>query len=203
VSQHPEHDKLAKVAEKSFAIGEFLDWLTGDQGIVLGRYPEGSERLWAAPESVRTLLARYFDIDENVLEIEKRAMLATAAEQHHKEIVAEQLKRLRNATADRPAHAERLEALIRHYSTSEGTQHPEDALLCKGDGVSARAADMLDSDVSHLYWWRADPGRRQRQQLQYPAHRERQRTAAARRRTSAARNTLPDMLNLDPNPERS
>lgn len=34
----PELDKITKVRDKSQAIGEFLDWLTGEHNIVLARW---------------------------------------------------------------------------------------------------------------------------------------------------------------------
>ena len=72
---YPEHDKQRKVLEASHQIGDFLEWLTEQHGVVFGRYREGSERLWPAPEPIDKLLAAYFDIDLDKIEDEKRAML--------------------------------------------------------------------------------------------------------------------------------
>jgi hypothetical protein len=76
---YPEHAKLAKVSDKSQAIGEFLEWLTTEQGYTLAKwsdteYAEG--RLYSTHESTNVLLAQFFDIDLTVLEAEKRAILA-------------------------------------------------------------------------------------------------------------------------------
>lgn len=38
MSDYPEHEKLSKVQDASQAIGEFLDWLTGEQGVQLCRW---------------------------------------------------------------------------------------------------------------------------------------------------------------------
>lgn len=105
------------------------------------------------------------------------------------EIVANHLKTLREAAADHPAHAERLETLIRHYSASP-SYRPEDAPLDAAAGLSARVANMLDNDVSALYWWRELPDRRQFQGLQYPTYALNQRRLAAdrQRRAEAAKN---------------
>lgn len=66
---YPEHQKLRAIADRSQAIGEFLDWM-GHQGFWLhdrdGFEPHGSVQDW---------LARYFDIDRDKIEAEKRAML--------------------------------------------------------------------------------------------------------------------------------
>lgn len=108
------------------------------------------------------------------------------------ESLANLLQKLRDAAADHSAHAERLEALIRHYSASP-SYRPEDAPLDAAKGLSARVANMLDDDVSHLYWWREHPELRQRQPLQYPAYMIRVRRLAADRRRREEHN----LLNID------
>jgi len=90
VSAHPEHDKLHAVKENSQIIGEFLAWLQEDQGVVLakphahsdfciedGRRVCGAESgaLIGVLAPIPRWLARYFDIDEEKLEAEKRSML--------------------------------------------------------------------------------------------------------------------------------
>ena len=72
---YPEHDKLAKIRDKSQAIGEFLEWLQ-EKGIHLGRYVDDySTHMDTLDSQTNDLLAEYFEIDLNVLEDEKRAML--------------------------------------------------------------------------------------------------------------------------------
>ena len=90
MSEYPEHEKLEKVKDKSQACGEFLEWLTGAQGYTLGEYHEhveectqvgykvcgmSSDVLYPAPTVTRKLLAEFFEIDEDKLDKEKRAML--------------------------------------------------------------------------------------------------------------------------------
>jgi hypothetical protein len=92
MSDYPEHDKLEKVSDKSQAIGEFLDWLSGPpHGIVLATYHRHSQLcyedggwpvcgytehgLQSAGIRFEKLLADYFEIDPNLLDKEKRAML--------------------------------------------------------------------------------------------------------------------------------
>lgn len=70
---YPEHEKLAKVKDKSQAIGEFLNYGLED-GVLLARYDK-YDRLYPIHQSTEALLAKYFDIDLVVLEKEKRAML--------------------------------------------------------------------------------------------------------------------------------
>jgi hypothetical protein len=73
---YPEHEKLAKVKDRSQACGEFLEWLTSEGGFVLCKYVK--DRVFPVPASVSIadLLARFFKIDQKKIEDEKRAMLA-------------------------------------------------------------------------------------------------------------------------------
>lgn len=77
---NPEHVKLQAVADRSQAIGEFLEWLD-EQDIALSeidRYTKYLTRGWRLPivEPRDKLIARFFGIDLVALETEKRAMLA-------------------------------------------------------------------------------------------------------------------------------
>jgi len=75
----PEHEKLAKVKDKSQAIGEFLTWLTHDRGCEICEYldDEDPEHLVFMPvrDGIQELLADYFGIDLDLLEMEKQALL--------------------------------------------------------------------------------------------------------------------------------
>lgn len=100
VDEYPEHEKLRAIADKSQAIGEFLDWLSlpaaeGGKGVVLteracphGYWPmeeckesrycrrgEESVQFWPFRSSTTKLLAEFFKIDLDKIEEEKRAML--------------------------------------------------------------------------------------------------------------------------------
>lgn len=70
----PEHEKLEKVADKSQAIGEFLEDL-GSRGILLAFWVDDEDRLAPVHTRKDVLLAQFFDIDLVKLEAEKRAML--------------------------------------------------------------------------------------------------------------------------------
>lgn len=72
-----------RLVDHSQLIGQFVDWLEG-QGIHLARWTPmtdeekellGDEVLLYAQEPREKLLARYFDIDLNAVETEKRALL--------------------------------------------------------------------------------------------------------------------------------
>jgi hypothetical protein len=74
----PEHDKLAKVADKAAHIAEFLEWLGGQRyvlaGVVDAEDPEHvvlSELVYDAKELVNDFLG----IDTDDLEDEKLALL--------------------------------------------------------------------------------------------------------------------------------
>lgn len=78
---YPEHEKLAKVRDRSQTIGEFLDW-AGEQGWHLCEWVPADPTDWGREEelayvrlTVDQKLALYFDIDLVVLEEEKRRML--------------------------------------------------------------------------------------------------------------------------------
>ena len=74
-SKYPEHEKLAKVKDKSQAIGEFLDYGL-PQGYVLAKYDK-YDRLYPIHDSIESLLADHFGIDRDELEHEKQQMLDT------------------------------------------------------------------------------------------------------------------------------
>lgn len=78
MSEYPEHEKLKAIADKSQAIGDFLEWATQTHGLWLAEPVPNSLHGYFAPTGKRTvgLLAEFFDIDEDKIEAEKRAMLA-------------------------------------------------------------------------------------------------------------------------------
>lgn len=71
----PEHEKLSAVQDKSQAIGEFLEWLTGERGYEIAEYTDSSD--WPLPVRYNTqsLLAEFFGIDLVKLDDEKRCMI--------------------------------------------------------------------------------------------------------------------------------
>lgn len=75
--KYPEHAKLAAISDESQVVGEFVDWMT-TRGVVLAQYVKddmGHERLSPNWIPLMNLLAEFFDIDQNKIEREKRAML--------------------------------------------------------------------------------------------------------------------------------
>ena len=74
--EYPEHEKLKAVSDKSHLLGEFLEWLETEKGIILSIWSD--ERLHPAIEQSTTqaLLAEYFDIDLMKIQLEKDDMLA-------------------------------------------------------------------------------------------------------------------------------
>lgn len=74
----PTLDKMHHIKEKSHAIGDFLEWLSWEKQITLGKWGEkekGEESFYPHVYSIEKLLAEYFDIDLNEAEKEKRAIL--------------------------------------------------------------------------------------------------------------------------------
>lgn len=70
----PEHEKLAKVKDKTQACGEFIEWLAG-KGIRLAAYSTESGGYHPISKSIQDLLAEHFGIDRKKLEKEKDQML--------------------------------------------------------------------------------------------------------------------------------
>lgn len=72
----PEHDKLKKVSGESQAIGEFVDWLRQERGIVFCDEDKVDDvYVPVVPFSIERVLADYFGIDLNKIEQEKVALL--------------------------------------------------------------------------------------------------------------------------------
>ncbi len=93
---YPEHEKLHAIKEKSQACGDFLEWLLGPRRYHIGEYHVHTDACWDEGESqterrrtcgtptgvlyptsinVRKLLAEFFEISEEKIETEKRAIL--------------------------------------------------------------------------------------------------------------------------------
>lgn len=94
MTEYPEHEKLKAVSDHSQAIGAFLEWLpTINVHLASQACPHGHEdpttcedskwcrrgendlTLWPSHHTVTRLLARYFEVDLDRLEAEKRDML--------------------------------------------------------------------------------------------------------------------------------
>lgn len=73
---YPEHTRQAAVLDEAEAIGRFID----ESGYILAEHREikgyREEVLMPVTASVTVILARYFGIDLDKIEAEKRAMLA-------------------------------------------------------------------------------------------------------------------------------
>lgn len=66
MSDYPEHDKLSAISDQSQVIGEFTDWAMGKGYIEKPSF-----------KPTQDILAEFFGIDQEKLEEEKRAMLAS------------------------------------------------------------------------------------------------------------------------------
>jgi len=73
MTQYPEHEKMAKISDLSQAIGEFLEYQSG-RGITLCHRGVYGQR-WPVTESLEKMLAKYFEINLDVIEAEKRMMI--------------------------------------------------------------------------------------------------------------------------------
>lgn len=80
--RYREHEKLAYIKKESEAVARFLEWLTGE-AMFIGSYKyvpcleceSEEEQLVRDFSSIEQILARYFKIDLDTLEQEKRQML--------------------------------------------------------------------------------------------------------------------------------
>jgi hypothetical protein len=72
---YPEHEKLQTIAPLSQACHDFIEWCS-TKGYHLMKWTEfeDGEGYTPAP-SIRDLLAEHFEIDQDQIEIEKRAMI--------------------------------------------------------------------------------------------------------------------------------
>lgn len=67
MAEYPEHEKLKKVSDECQTIGMFLEWLREKYTICDPDYP--------SHKGIEDFLAEYFNIDQKILEQEKRQML--------------------------------------------------------------------------------------------------------------------------------
>jgi hypothetical protein len=74
MSEYPEHDKLRALEGRNQTVGEFIEWL-GESGYVIARRGGPFGTLHQVNVSVNDLLARFFGIDTDAIEREKREML--------------------------------------------------------------------------------------------------------------------------------
>lgn len=78
MGKYPEHEKLQNLGDANQIVGDFIEWLH-DRGMEIGRFEQmrGFSDLQFVPvtKSRDALLAEYFDIDRDKLEMEKRSML--------------------------------------------------------------------------------------------------------------------------------
>lgn len=80
MTDYPELEKIQAVREESQKIGEFLEWLSGE-GLQIAEYAEDEDedgddpRLTLHYESRESLLAKFFGIDLQKAEQERRAIL--------------------------------------------------------------------------------------------------------------------------------
>lgn len=72
-TEYPECEKMQKAQPVSQEIGEFLEWC-GNRGWFLAQYDGGEA--YQLPYSTESLLAKYFRIDLDRVEEEKREMMA-------------------------------------------------------------------------------------------------------------------------------
>jgi len=77
---YPEHEKLKEIQPKSQAIHEFLLEFLQDKGIFLANYMldedgEKTDIIVPVYKNLSELVAEFYEIDLNVIENEKRAML--------------------------------------------------------------------------------------------------------------------------------
>ena len=70
--KYPEHEKQSKIIDKSQVVGEFLEWLE-QEGMFVGEWSEGER--YITDGGTNKLLARYFDIDLDKIDDEKRQMI--------------------------------------------------------------------------------------------------------------------------------
>ena len=80
----PECERLSNVSKQSDPIGQFLEWMKTEKHLVIARYMRIDDEDGDEPEeevlvengvSIERLLADYFNIDLEVIEKERQALL--------------------------------------------------------------------------------------------------------------------------------
>lgn len=75
---YPEHEKMAAISDQASSIGAFLEWMMYDQHIMFMKEPDNPhyEHPVMDGRPIEQLLAAYFNINLEILNKEKRDMLA-------------------------------------------------------------------------------------------------------------------------------
>jgi steroid 5-alpha reductase family enzyme len=83
----PELDKASKIRAQSQAIGEFIEWLP-EQAMTICTYSDADEAYFPSGFNINTLLAKFFGLDEDKMEAERRALLEYARQlnEHYEEV---------------------------------------------------------------------------------------------------------------------
>lgn len=80
--KYPECEKVAAVRDKSQTIGNFLEWLHHEKGVVFRKHVEGEFHAQPFNYNIQRLLAEFFDIDLDKFHQEQNQMLAEIRQQH-------------------------------------------------------------------------------------------------------------------------
>ncbi len=80
-TKFPQLAKMQAVQEQSQSIGEFIDWLW-QNGMAICTTEEGlrGDRFYPVMTPIEELLARYFEVDLQAAEKERRATLAAISQ---------------------------------------------------------------------------------------------------------------------------
>lgn len=81
----PELDKISKARDKSQAIGEFISWLSMEEGLYICEYlPDDDNQhdgnYYPTSYPIEVLLAKFFGIDEDKAEKERQLLLGNIRE---------------------------------------------------------------------------------------------------------------------------
>ena len=75
MNEYPECEKMAAIQDKSQVIGEFIEWMRSEQEFEICTYSDYSREYVPSSMSIEILLAKFFNIDLNKVEEEKRQIL--------------------------------------------------------------------------------------------------------------------------------
>ena len=79
-TQYPECEKLKEVAPLSQKIGDFLDWLEQDKGLIIAKYDDETGKIYSVAYSKEAMLADVFGIDLQKVEKDHQAILKSIQE---------------------------------------------------------------------------------------------------------------------------
>jgi len=79
-SEFPECEKMSAIRDKSQVIGEFIEWMKQERGLTICSCSACGNYYVPTATTIEQLLLKFFDIDQDKVETERRSMLNSMRE---------------------------------------------------------------------------------------------------------------------------